>query len=461
MITEKQLLGCQKFSFPLKAHSETKKIFEAKKVLADIYPFEVKSENIFISKASKKGFYDVYISNEKIKKTRNTVQYLLILMSIIFIGICFSFIVHYEIEKNEKFSIAQKEYDRQELENQKIQKEKEIKLESLKKEYNEKKYEQYEKIYPYIKRIYSVMLENSTIENILIEKNLFSVEVTTNDAMKILENFESNEAFCAIKMNRTTVKDGIETVTYSGLFSKFWKEADVSLSIDEKLNFYGKELELINLRAERMQTLQLSEYIRGIRETLRKAGCSEQYIQLRGKEKSTEVEFFILSSSRDILNFINKIQERENNLVDIKQIRIRNSVERDRLQTTICFDSGIMPKQNGDSGLFSEYEDQKIDLSEIDKIFYKVPISNSPVKKVQRRQSIMSVQESQSFQMKKLLYIGLTKTGGKALVIVKDDDMDVIYKLVLSECEIDGDFCIKTDSGYKAKIHNEYYEVKK
>lgn len=63
--------------------------------------------------------------------------------------------------------------------------------------------------------------------------------------------------------------------------------------------------------------------------------------------------------------------------------------------------------------------------------------------------------------LKKLTYIGLTKSNGKTLVIVKDEDMQSIYKLALTDTQTGGDFCIETDTGYRAKLRGEYYEVKK
>mgnify|MGYP003295377788 CR=1 FL=1 len=39
-------------------------------------------------------------------------------------------------------------------------------------------------------------------------------------------------------------------------------------------------------------------------------------IELKGKDKNAETEFFVLSSSRNILNFINEVQSEENNLID-------------------------------------------------------------------------------------------------------------------------------------------------
>ena len=108
----------------------------------------------------------------------------------------------------------------------------------LKTEYDKKKSAEYEKIYPCIERIYSAMKGKTTIENISIQKNNFTVEVTTKDAADILSNFESSRAFAFVKMNRTTVRNGEEKVTYSGGFSKFRKEANEKASLDDRIKFY-------------------------------------------------------------------------------------------------------------------------------------------------------------------------------------------------------------------------------
>ena len=64
-------------------------------------------------------------------------------------------------------------------------------------------------------------------------------------------------------------------------------------------------------------------------------------------------------------------------------------------------------------------------------------------------------------KLKKLTYIGLTKSNAQTFVLAKDDDMGSIYKLVLADKETDGDCCVKTDGGFMVRLRGEYYEVKK
>lgn len=454
--------GCPKFTLSLKEHTKKKRLLEAKQILAGLYPFEINEKNILILKASEKGQYDVYLSKEEIKNKRDMKKMCSVILLVIILMILLFFVMHNAAVKNTESLKAQKELERQKQEELEVRKNKDETLKKLKKEYDEKKLLEYEKIFPYIERIYSVMPEKTTIENISIERNRFTVEVTTKDAINILSNFEKSSAFSFIKMNRATLKDGKETVVYNGEFSKFLKEADEKKSVDEKIKFYENEISKMKECSKLKQNIRLSEYIENIRNVMHKNKCNEQYIQLNGNNDNAEIEFFVFSESRDILNFIKEIQEGKENLIDIKTFTLRNSENRSKLQTTICFDSGIVLKQNED---FSEYINKKTDLSEIDRIFYKTAQTvTSAVKasKVKTKQPQQTVPESFSpAQLKKLSYIGLTKINGIDFVIAKDDEMQSIYKLVISDKEINGDFCMKKDSAYMAKVRGEYYEVKR
>lgn len=462
----------QKFRLPLKSRSEKKRVLEAKETLSGIYPFSVEADNILVSKTGRKGVYDVYVSKEKVRRAGSSAKIALALAVLFAMSVMTGFCVRLKMQKKENDSMAQKEMERQKAEGMRILKEKEDTLASLENEYDKKVSESYGKIYPYMERIYIAIGENSTVENISISRDSFSIEVTTKDAVRILRNFEGNAVFRSVKMNRSTVRGRTETVTYSGEFSRIRKKADARLGIDDKISFYAGGIDAMNARRERLRALRLSEYIKGIRDLLRRNGCAEQYIQLRGGEKTTEVEFFVLSSSRSILNFIKTVQDGEDNLVDIRQIRIRNSEVRNRVQTSICFDSGIEPKDN--DGLFPEYSGKKIGLSDIDKIFYKAPARKTVAARTQAGQvnpsagkpaaaktSGQTVPVKKDIRLKKLSYVGLTKTGGKVFVIAKDDEMGSIYKIPLCGQETEGDFCTETGGGYTARIRGTYYEVKR
>ena len=142
---------------------------------------------------------------------------------------------------------------------------------------------------------------------------------------------------------------------------------------------------------------------------------------------------------------------------------MRNSEEKDHVQTVICFDSGIEMKDN--ELKISEYEDIQFSPSEIDSIFYKKPAAKK--ENVQKQEikntdsSYNNSQKNSQSKMKSLEFLGITKTNGKTFIMAKDLEMNSIYKLLLNDSETDEDCCFEIDSGYKAKINNEYYEVKK
>lgn len=456
--------NCPKFTLSLKSHTRRKRIAEAKSVLAGLYPFEINEKKLLILKTNIKGQYDVYLSKEEIKRELNVKKLCLAILPGIFILVALILAIRHAALKNTESLKAQKELEKQKQDKERIQKEKEEKLAELKKIYSEKKYLEYEKIYPCIERIYSAMAEKTAaIENISIQKNAFTVEATAKDAVSILASFEKSHAFTSVKMNRTTVKNGAEIVSYNGEFSRPLKEADEKFSLDKKIEFYETELLKIQSRAEAMQGITLSEYIKNIRGIMHKNSCNVQHIQLKGKSGNAEIEFFVLSGSKDILNFIREIQEGEENLIDIKSFALRNSENRCRIQTTVCFDTGIKFRQNG--APFSEYGGKKIGISEIDRIFYKPPsIKTAAAKTGPAKSKAAAANENGQntpARMKKLTYIGRTKVNGSDFVIAKDDDMGSLYKLALAKTESAGDFCIQTEYGYRAKLRGEYYEVKK
>ncbi len=453
--------NCPKFTLVLKGGTSKKRLLEAKQDLESLYPFPTDKKNILIFKTNKKGTYDVYIAKEEIKNERDIRKICLIILSCVLLITVLIFQIHHAALKASESLKMQKEFEKQKEEETKLLTEKKKNLVALKKEYDEKKNQEYEKIYPYLERIYSVMKENTTIESISIQNDNFTIEVTTKDALGILSKFEISPAFTSVKMNRTNVKNKIETVTYSGKFSRFKKEAVEDSSIDDKIMFYKTELTRIYDRSKAMQNVTLSEYINKIRKLMHKNSCSEQYIQLKENKKDAEVEFFVLSASKNILNFIKEIQNEDENLIDIKSFALRNSENPERLQTTICFETGIQLMENDQ--MISEYTGKKTEPSKINTLFYKTPsVNKSPLKTIETKNNISISKTdgpSAPVQIKKLSYIGITKTDGRDFVIAKDEEMENIYKLELTQTEMNKDFCIQREGGYRAKIRGEYYEV--
>ncbi len=449
----------QKYTLPLKAKSERKRLIEAEEALGTLYPFEINGKNILITGKVRKGIYEVYVSQKEIKKPANSIKFVLFAMILLLSLSAVFLLAWHKMQENKRNILVQKENEKTEAENIRIQKEKEEKLNALQKEYESLFALRYEKIYPRMERIYSIMTKGSTIENIFIERNSFIIEVSTLDAMKILKNLEENSAFEFIKMTKTSVLSEKETVTYSGIFSNFQRPKTEFSSDDAKLEFYEKEVKAMTERQKVLKNTPLSEYIGNIRNELHKHNCHEQYIQLHGNRNSVEVEFYILSSSKNILNFLSELQSVENCLVDIKQIRIRNSEQQDRIQTTIFFDSGIDLKQEAKD--FSELTEKKIPVGEINQFFYKKPTAKNIVRTKQKPIMQQKVNPQEKTKLKSLAYIGLTKTNDKTFVLAKDEIMNVIYKLPMSETETSGDYCAVVSNGFQAKIRGEYYEVKK
>lgn len=454
-----KLHGLQKFSLKLKSRTEAKRNQEAIGQLKNLYPFEIDSNKLIIMPTEDKGLYDVYISDVEIVNEKDYKKLIITAIIVFAVGLLCVLLVCHKLNSNKEYILQQKEIEAQKMENEKRKKENETKLAELEKEYRNLISNGYEKIYPRIERIYSVMAKGTVIENISIDKSMFVVEITTKDALGILNSFENSLLFSNVKMNRTTVKNNLEFVTYSGEFSVNVKEPDVNLSIEDKILYFEKEISLLKTRRAQQESKQLSDYINQIRKYLHANGCNEQYIQLHLIDKVSEVEFFVLSSSKGILNFLEQIQKDENDFFDIKQLRIRNSEDRNRLQTTICFQSWIKESEN--SVFNDDYMDKEISVSEIDKLFYKKASPGPVVKTYAKSTSVSKPIKKDTVKLKTLTYIGMSKIDGKVLIAVKDDVMGSIYKLPLCSSEIDGNCCIEIDGVYKAKIRNEYYEVKK
>lgn len=454
----------QKFTLKLKSRTEGKRLSEAKLLLKDIYPYEVDERNIYIEKSEVKGLFDVYVSKEEINKDPKVKGLALLAAALLVLVTSSIFIIHHGISENENAALIQKEKEESEKQKIKEQKEKEERLVKVKNEYLEKTGACYEKVFPHIERIYSCIWGNTTIENIAIDKNGFSVEVTTRDAVKVLENFEKSSAFNSVKMNRTTVKKNMETVTYSGTFVRLIKDADELGELEEKIAFYENCLDNMKLREERIKALKLSEHIRTVRAVLREDGCTEEYIQLKGNGNATEIEFFIISSSSEILKFIKDIQKEPENLFDIKQIKIRNSEDRNRIQTTVCFD--VKVTLDSDKNEITELSDEEFKISEIDKAFYKVSRVQSTGPRLYtaetglKKAASETINESKIVAVKSLSYLGLTKSGNDTYVMAKDNAMGSIYKLKLNESGLEENTCNRNGSTYMAKIRGEYYEVR-
>lgn len=457
MAWERPCSCCPKFTLVLKSRGRKRRLMEAAEQLKGMYPFSLAPTRIVICRTSKKSLYDVYVSDVEQPESHKT-AYCITLFAVVLAFIAIWSVCR-NIQKNAQIAMIQKEKEMRTAELERARQEKETRISLLENEFRTLQSRQYEKIYPRIKQIYDVMSSGSIIEQLSIDPLAFSIEVTTKDALAILGNFENSLSFGMVKMNRTTIKDSGETVIYTGVFPKIFTAADETLSLDEKLDFYAREISSEKRLRALQENQKLSAYIERIRKTLRTNGCAEQYIQLRGTDNSAEVEFFVLSSSRNMLKFLQCIQEDADFIFDIKQIRIRNSELLDRVQTTVCFDSGI--KAEHEFAGIETFSDKMISAEEIDAIFYKKPVAKPVAKSAVRKVAQEGSFAKKAENVRTLAYVGLTKMNGETVIIAKDEMMGSIVKLPMTNAEIDGDFCVPSASGFKASFRGEIYEVKK
>lgn len=451
-------LDTQVFLLRLQSPLKSKRILEAIEQLRIIYPFKINIENIYIEKTDAKGMFNVFVSKDKIEVKKSNFKK--IIMIVIFFSIIFLFVClgkMYISKVNEKKQVKV-EIEKQHAEKEKIQKENEAKLHIVKEKYELLVNSEYDIIYPIIEHIYYCLGEKTTVETISIEKNSFSIDLTTKDTITILKNFEKSSFFSSVKMNRTTTVDEKEIVNFTGKYVNYIESPKDILSTIEKIYFYQEKIRIIEEKKKAQTEIALSDYIRQIREELKKNHCVEQYIQLRGEKKNIEIECFVYSTSKNILNFLKQIQEIGIPFYEIKAVKIRNNQYQEKIQTTVIFASGIELKEQ--ELLVTENQKQSmVSSSELSSIFYKKTQQPTPVLKPTEVVSVSTLDKRTA--LKKIAYIGMTRINGAVVVIVKDEEMNVLYKLPCVQNELDTDCYIEKNGESIAKIQNEYYRVEK
>lgn len=430
-----------------------------------------------IVKISKEEVLKNYKSNDVYKINENQInQRRIIFVSLIFVFACFIILmccknyfnqVHIEIENKKQLQEIEKQKQDLLIKNKK-------KLVELENQYLKLQKNQFGNIYNYICILYSCIEKGSVIENLSIDKNNFSVDVTTRDALKILARFEEKtNVINEIKMNRTVVQDNKEFVSYSGKFIKSILLPKENLSIEEKINFYQNRIEEIEKELGAMKIVLISEYAKNIRKRFHLNSCVEQYIQYRIDNNVAILECSIKSTSSSILKFFGDIQskidiEKSDIRVYVKKIQIINSENRNNVQTTIQFWTGIEHKEDFNK-TFIENEIIQNDVSEINVVFQKNSSirknttsfsKNKKINQVAKNITVAKVAKSTN-----LKYVGSTKVHGKNVVIIKNLEMNNLYKLPLlnNESELlnsNFDCCVRIGSGkIKALIRGNVYEV--
>lgn len=447
------------FEFNLIAKTKSGIEKEALEKVKFVYPYKIDKENILIEETNQKGLFRITVNKNGFAK--NEVNYLKI--SIFFIITALIFIlsvvfIRNQIMNKKAESLEKKQIEKINEERIKLQKEKLNQFKEIETEYEIIEKQKYENVYGRIELIYSLLLPSTTIENLNIDDDNFYIDLTTKDTSKLLSNFENSPLLSGIQMNRTTVLQK-DIISINGSFLKHIERTGDNLSIEEKINFYNAKISLYKSRKEKQNNTQVSAYINRIRTVLHKHNCSEQYIQIKGAKENLEAEVLFYSSAENIFRFLNEIQSGTENLYDIKSFHLRNSENQQHIQSVITFKTGISLKSSEEITDLEEIE--KFTPKEMSSALYKAPSVKIPEKKVEtveRKTSETKVPQ----RLRKLNYIGLTKINGKNYVMAKDSEMNVIYKLQLSSSETEGDFCLLlSDGNYKAKIRDEWFEVKK
>lgn len=363
--------------------------------------------------------------------------------------LCKNYFNNLQTEIENKKQLIEIEKQKEEI---KIKEEK--RLGELQNEYSQLCENQFDNIYDYLCVLYSCIEKGSVIENLSIEKNNFSVDVTTTDAVKILKHFEEKStSLSEVKMNRTVIQKNKDYVSYTGKFVKNVLLPKEDISTNEKIEFYQNEIRTINQKKEKMKEKTVSEYAKMLRERFQKHFFVEQYIQYRTDNNIVVLECSLTSSSSNILSFL------ENNKDDISRIQIRNSEEVNKVQTVINFWTGIEHKENLQK-VFEKDEIVREDVTKLNSVFYKVP-KKKEVQNVSVKQNV----ESKIQKDKNLTYVGKTKVKGKTVVIIKNTQMNNLYKLPLVNSESEflamrGNYCMILDSGkLKVCIKGNIFEV--
>lgn len=440
------------YSLKLKSHSNKKRLLEALEELKNIYPFKLKAEDIYIEKTKEKGSYLVYIGKVEKQKKRKLIKTLFISLMLIFVIILTLIIANRIVENQNKEKLAEQEIENQNI--KKIEAERALKeeLKIKKEQYKEILNAEYYPVYPILEELYKCLIGKTTIENISISNDTFFVEVRTEDCVKVLRKFEESNNFTLVKMNKTTIVDNNEIVTFSGKYQNSKEYPLDTLSIEEKIRFYDEKIKEAQTNNENEKDISISTYIEKIKYVLKTNLCKEEYIQTKGNLKDIEVECFFTASSTNLLNFIKQIQEIDNPRFWIKEIRINNKAK--SIQVIVSFASGIEVK--ADELELLEGSKISIEPNDLSKLFNKSSAIAKTNTEIEKKQDLNI---SKKIEQIKLLYVGKATINNEIKVVVKDEQMNSLYKLIQVTDEIEENCFFIENEKMIAKINNKYYEV--
>ena len=451
--------GLVTYNLELKSRSKKGRTEEALLKLAALYPYDITNKNIFIKESGQKGSFTVFINNSGFEEKKLNYKKIGIIALVAAVSLIFSCLILQKTLKNRAYVIAeQKRLEAEEKKKIEAQKELKTKLTALEEKWSILEDGSFSKVFNRLQIIYSLLPRQTVIEQLNIDGDTLNMEVTIGDSTKVLSSFEESKNLSNVKLSRASVNDKKDVASISGNFIRKTIRAENTESLENQILFYEGLINAYEHRKELQQNTNISEYISNIRSCLHKNGCSEQYVQVKGEKENLNVEVFVLSSAKSLLNFLSEIQSGEENLFDIKSFHLRNSENQTKLQSVILFNSGINIKEKNDfESIQSDIE--KITSSEISTVLYKksTPKIASPKNVVTEKKTFVNTKKLRS-----LSYIGLSAVNGERFVIAKDEEMNVIYKLPVTDSERNGNFCLDDGSGvYKAKIKNEWYEVKR
>lgn len=440
------------YSLKLKSHSNKKRLLEALEELKNIYPFKLKAEDIYIEKTKEKGSYLVYIGKVEKQKKRKLIKTLFISLMLIFVIILTLIIANRIVENQNKEKLAEQEIENQNI--KKIEAERALKeeLKIKKEQYEEILNAEYYPVYPILEELYKCLIGKTTIENISISNDTFFVEVRTEDCVKVLRKFEESNNFTLVKMNKTTIVDNNEIVTLSGKYQNSKEYPLDTLSIEEKIRFYDEKIKEAKTNNENEKDISISTYIEKIKYVLKTNLCKEEYIQTKGNLKDIEVECFFTASSTNLLNFIKQIQEIDNPRFWIKEIRINNKAN--SIQVIVSFASGIEVK--ADELELLEVANRSIEPNDLSKLFNKSTVVAKTNTEIEKKQDLNI---SKRIEQIKLIYVGKATINNEIKVVVKDEQMNSLYKLIQVTDEIEENCFFIENEKMTAKINNKYYEV--
>jgi len=440
---------CSLYKVSLTSKTQKLRAEEALIQLKKLYPYEISIDNIFIEKSDEKNQYSVYVCPHAIEDARKsrTIHNIIWIGSIclfILITLFLSFLVRHMVNANLK---EKERIEKENVEKIKEQKQAEQKLDELKSRYEQLTVIFHSNIYKQICNIYECFTPDCRIESLSIKNDNYFFEISTNDAVKILENLENCSAMQNVVMNKTLVKSNQEIVSYSGTFLKRNVFPSETLPLMEKCKFYENHCNELETKLKILSTRSISEYTREIRNFIKKNGCKEETFQIRKNNNITLLECNMQAESKNILKFLQSIQ----NDHEVESLILRN--DNGMLHLQILFWTGI-PYKNDSADLYTENDMKVFQPEEINKVFGAAVKTETEINK-------KVIEVKNTYSMRKLNYIGKTKIADKELIIVKDPEYETLYKLEFVESPTEKDCCYKNEKGnYIASINKTLYEVK-